>query len=171
MSSSCVSCQNSKASLQCGICHQSLCKTCAEFLDEGHFSFLSPVPEELSQTTFCPQCFQEKIAPALLRYEEQKEKAKEILVFFKHQGKETRLISRKESLYKISSCPDRDETLLRLAFFAVGAGFNALIDVDLVSEKIRNGSRQHLIWHGSARPAHVDVSKLPKDRSLWQNPN
>lgn len=157
--------------MQCGICNCSVCKNCAVFLDEGHFNFLPKVPVELSHTTYCPTCFEAQVRPALEKYEEDMEKAKNILVFFSKQGKETRLISRKEKPFKVTDIWDRDEALLRLAFLAVQAGFNALIDVDLISEKVRINNRQSLKWQGTGIPANVDERKLPRDRSIWQNPN
>jgi hypothetical protein len=99
------------------------------------------------------------------------EKARNILVFMKKQGKETRLIRRLEDPVRVLNCPDHDQTLMRLAFFAAQKNYNAIIDVDLVCEKVRTGSYQTLKWSGTGIPAHVDDDKLLKDRSLWQNPN
>jgi hypothetical protein len=171
MENSCQSCQKPKATLNCGICECSLCKYCAVFLDEGHFNFLPKIPKDLSHTTYCHSCYEAKVAPAVAKYDEDMEKAKHIIVFYSKQGKETRMFSRKELPFHVTECWDYDETLMRLAFLAVQAGYNAIIDVDLVSEKVRINNRQSLKWRGSAVPTNVDESKLPRDRSLWQNPN
>lgn len=167
----CTRCQKPKANLNCGICQCNLCKNCAQFLEEGRFSFLAQVPEELSHGIYCDLCFSEKVSPALFEYDELMEKAKNILVYDKKQGKETRLIKRTEKPFKVVDCPDHDETILRLAFFAAKAGFNAIIDVDVTSEKVKHGSYQNMKWSGTAIPANVDESRIPKDRSIWQNPN
>lgn len=167
----CSICQKPKAALSCGICHCSVCKGCAQFLEEDRFSFLAQVPAELSQGVYCGICFDQKVQPALESYDQLMEKAKEILVFFKTQGKETRLFKRTEPAFKVTDCADHDETILRLAFYAAQAGFNAIIDTNITSEKVKFGTYQNLKWTGSAVPSNVDLSRIPKDRSIWQNPN
>ena len=85
---------------------------------------------------------------------------KSVFVFFKTQSKETRMMSRKEIQVKVENCPDREETLMRLAFLAAFGGFNTLIDVELNSEKVRNSSSyQTSNWSGSAKPTTIDASK------------
>ncbi|MCC2677947.1 MAG: hypothetical protein K0R29_523 [Pseudobdellovibrio sp.] len=99
------------------------------------------------------------------------ETAKNILVFEISQGKETRLIKRKEAKLVVEECPDRDETMLRLAFQAAEKGFNAIIDVDIKSKKVKEGKYQHTMYSGTAIPANVTDNKLVKDRSIWSDPN
>lgn len=132
---------------------------------------MAKVPAEISHTTYCPNCFDNTVAPALAQYNELMEQAKEVLIFSKSQTKETRLIPRKELPLKVVDCKDHDETILRLAFFAAQAGYNGLVDVHVTSEKVKNGSYQTLKWSGSGIPTYIDEKKLPKDRSFWQNPN
>lgn len=135
----CCVCQKPKATLQCGACKEPVCKKCAQFLEEGSFSFLKEVPEFLSHGAYCGPCYDAKIVPELGAYNETMEAAKNIAVFMKDQSKETRNFSRKEAALKVVDCEDREEALLRLAFMAVKADFNALIDVELSYEKIRSG--------------------------------
>lgn len=167
----CACGQKSKSGLQCGICQSPTCKQCAHFLEEGQFSFLKQVPADLAHSVFCDSCYSEKVAPELRNYEELLEKAKEILVYMKSQAKETRLIKRLADPVRVVKCADYDEAILRMAFFAAQAGFNAIIDVDLKSEKVRDGSYQTTVWSGTGMPANVRVDQLVKDRSIWQNPN
>lgn len=169
--SECQSCQKPKAGLECGLCKSSVCKSCAQFVDEGQFSFLAEIPEDLSHFTYCALCFDRTVAPALAQYNETMELAKEVLVYTKSQTKETRLISRKEPPVKVVDCKDHDETILRLAFLAAKAGFNGIVDVHLSSVKVKNGSYQTMRWSGTGVPAQIDPKKIPRDRSLWQNPN
>ncbi len=105
------------------------------------------------------------------KYQQDIQAAKDIIVFLKKQTKETRLVSRKEPPLKVEQCTDREETLLRLGFLAVQKGFNALIDVDIFAEKILSGRYQTSNWKGSGIPANIDLSRIPKDRSIWSNPN
>ena len=162
----CCTCQKPKATLTCGICKDSVCKYCAQFLDDTSFSFLAEIPQDLAAGTYCIPCFDAKVAPELEAYNDTMKKAKNIHVFEKDQGKETRFFKRLEEPFKVENCADRDETLLRLAFFTVRAGFNTLIDVDVVSKKVRNGSYQTTMWTGSGIPTHVDEARLNRKSSL-----
>lgn len=167
----CVTCNKSKATLQCGLCACATCKYCAQILDEQAFSFLPQIPETLSHQVYCATCFHNEISDALNDYNDTMERAKEIRVFFKTQSKETRLIKRLEPPFLIENCADEEETVMRLAFLAVKAGFNSLIDVHLKSEKVRIDGYQTLKWTGTAVPANVQDKNLLKDRSIWSNPN
>lgn len=167
----CTTCQKTKAQLNCGLCQQIICKNCAQFVEEDTFSFFNTIPVELSHGVYCGPCFDAQIQPEIEKYNQAMEAAKNIRVFSKTQSKETRFISRKEALLKVTDCPDRDEAVLRLAFQAAQSHFNAIIDMELSSRKVKNGSYQHLLWTGSARPAQVCETKLMRDRAIWDNPN
>jgi thiol-disulfide isomerase/thioredoxin len=92
----CSFCQRPKANYTCEMCQSTLCKACAQFLNEDSFSFLEKIPQELSFTTYCPPCYDTNVAAPLADYEAVKEKAKDVVVFFKEQGQATRLMRRKE---------------------------------------------------------------------------
>lgn len=132
---------------------------------------MAKLPKELDGSAFCLNCFAEKVVPAQDAYIETMNAAKEILVYTKSQGKETRLISRKEPPVRVDNCTDYDETILRLAFFATQAGYNAIIDVDIRSEKVKTNGYQSTRWFGVAVPANFESRHIIKDRSIWQNPN
>ncbi|NUN07458.1 MAG: hypothetical protein HUU57_17065 [Bdellovibrio sp.] len=162
MENSCCACFGKKANLECGICKGSVCKKCAQFLEEDAFSFMTTRPHELRFSVYCPQCYDATVGPALLEYKETMQRAQEILIFNKDQGKETRLLSRKEPPVQVLECDDREETLLRLAFVAAQGNFNGLIDVDLVSKKVRQGTYQTQKWSGTAVPTFIDPKRLNK---------
>ncbi len=65
-----MTCGKTKATLQCGICHEPLCKSCTQFLDEGQFSFLPRIPRDLTYHTYCDTCFTAKVATALADYDQ-----------------------------------------------------------------------------------------------------
>ena len=88
------------------------------------------------------------------------EQAKNVAMFYKDQGKETRRMSRVEKPLTVDNCLDKNDMILRLAFRAIEAGFNTLVDVDLVSQKVRNGNYQHLVWSGTAVPVSLEPEKL-----------
>lgn len=158
--SHCCVCQKPNATLVCGICKSAVCKKCAQFTYEDSFSFLAKVPEDLTHGTYCGPCFDDKVAPELAAYADTMERAKNISVFFKDQGKETRLVKRSNEVFRVEDCDDREETLLRLAFFAAQKGYNSLISVDITSEKIRSGSYQTQKWSGTGVPANISDRKL-----------
>ena len=168
---SCCICQKPKTTLVCGVCQQDTCKSCTVFLEADQFSFLQVKPDFLSHPAFCSVCYTEKVSPEVTMYNETMEAAKNIAVFEITQGKETRLIKRKEAKLTVTDCPDKNETMLRLAFLAAQKGFNSIIDVDIKPKKIKEGKYQHTMWSGTAIPANVTDSRLVKDRSIWSNPN
>ena len=79
---SCCSCYKPKANLVCGICQDTICKKCTQFVDENSFSFLAKAPKDLSATAFCETCFIQKVAPELAKYSELMEQAKNTIVFY-----------------------------------------------------------------------------------------
>lgn len=168
---SCVTCYKPKATLSCGICQEFVCKSCAQIIEEDAFSFLAHVPENLKHQVYCGPCFDQNVASELLSYEQTMRQAKDTLVYEKTQGKETRLIKRLEEPVYVKDCPDKEEAVLRLAFFAAKAGYNAIIDVNVSYEKVGERAYQKLIYHASGIPAHVTADRLVKDRAIWQNPN
>jgi hypothetical protein len=168
---SCTTCGKSKSLLNCGVCTVSVCKSCAQILPEDAFSFLTKKKPEMAHTLFCNSCFDQHIAADLANYNETMEKAKEVLVYFKSQSKETRLIRRIEKPISVVDCADHDETLMRLAFVAAQLGCNAVIDIDLVTKKVRLGSYQTQVFSATGMPTNVNMRNIVKDRSTWQNPN
>lgn len=165
MKMTCSTCQKPKATLECGICHDSLCKSCTQFMDEETFAYLLKIPADLSHQTYCITCYDSKVAPELSAYNDDMEKAKGIVVFSTKETKITRHIRRLEDPIAVKDCLDEKEATMRLAFLAVRANHNVLIDFDVSYDKIRNGSYQKLMWKAQALPVTVDVDKLPKDRS------
>jgi hypothetical protein len=156
----CSVCLATKAPYVCGSCQQASCKRCIHFLEEDAFSFLGERPAALSHTQYCETCFANEVAGPLDNYNSLMAKAKDINVYFKTQGKETRTLKRKEPPIKIEDCKDYDEAVLRLAFLAAELGFNAIIDTQLHSKKVHVNSYQTTVWSGSAIPTHVDAKQL-----------
>ncbi len=96
-------------------------------------------------------------------YLELLEQAKNVYVFFKKHS--VPLIKRSKTQVSVKDCPDREETLLRLAFLAAEQSFNALIEVNLNSEKVFDaGGYQYLNWSGTAFPAEVRSASLVENR-------
>jgi len=167
----CSSCGKAKANLSCGLCHTVICKSCAQFIEPDQFSFLPKVPKDLSYSVYCDSCFTNQVSSEIESYNQKMTAAKNVAVYLKKQSKETRLIKRTELPVQVTDCPDHDEAILRLAFLAILANCNSIVDVQLTSKKTRTGSYQSLLWSGSALPANIDESQLIKDRSFWHNPN
>jgi hypothetical protein len=156
----CISCRKPKAALNCQVCDETVCKGCVQFLDADRFSFLKTVPEELSHTYYCSFCFDSKVAPALESYLLTLEQARNIFVFFNTRRNRIPLLSKSKISVQVEECSDRDETILRLAFAAAEQSYNAIIEVDVKSETVRNGTYRTSRWTGTAIPAQVDPEKV-----------
>lgn len=155
----CMACNLPKAKYQCGLCQGDFCKKCSRFLEEGAFSFYRSVPKELSHSVYCDGCYEESVAPAQESYQEIMSRAKGVYVFFAPSKKYPLLKKGKDS-FLVKSCLDRDETILRMAFSAVELSFNAIVDVEVTAEKIRNQGYQKSSWTGSGVPAQIDEEKF-----------
>jgi hypothetical protein len=139
--------------------------------DYASFQLMPNAPAELMHASYCHACFEAKVRQPLEHYIEVAERAQNIIVYEIGQKKETRLMRRSQKPFRVESCADRQETLMRLAYMAAEAGFNGLIDVALVGKKIREGTYQTTEWSGTAIPAEIDERRVPRDRSIWHNPN
>lgn len=159
----CTTCKKPKAPYNCELCQEPSCKACAHFLGEETFSFMKVVPEELKHTTYCSNCFDDKVAAPLAEYEETMEKAREVIIFFKNQGKLTRFLKRKEDPYKVVDCADQEDALMRMSFFAVQSNFNALIDVEITNRKVKVGTYLKGVVDGSAIGIQIDPNSLNSD--------
>jgi len=123
---------------------------------------LGVLPQGLSIGSYCAPCFDAQVRPELDHYLAQLEQAKNINVFYVTQSKETRFVRRTEKPIRVENCRDEDEVVMRLAFLAVQANKNTIVDVDLTSVKIRNGAWQTSSWSGRAIPADVDERSLQR---------
>lgn len=165
MSEPCLTCSKTKAPLTCGICKGAICKSCTQFVEEEAFSFLSEVPKDLRHQAYCFQCFDNQVKPQLDTYNSMIEQAKQIIIFTKKESKITRLMKRMEAPFEVKECAGEYEATMRLAFKAVQANYNVLIDFELTHKKVREGSYQKLIWNGSAIGVSIEPHKLPKERT------
>lgn len=157
----CVTCQQPKANLECVSCAGSVCKKCAEFLNQGSFVLSSEAPP-VAVGTYCGSCFDTNVAPELEAYNDAATRARDINIYFKGQSKESRVIRRKEKPIKIDNCPDREEAILRLAFLAAKANYNVLLDVDVYAQKVKIDGYQTSNWKGIGIPANVDPRILER---------
>jgi hypothetical protein len=121
------------------------------------------IPEILGHSRYCGGCFAEHVEPELSLYEEILERAEKVFVFFKTQKKGIPLLKKERHREFVEACPDRDETILRLAYLSASKGFNAVIDVEVTAKKVRNEAYQTSIWSGSGIPAQVDSSRIYED--------
>ncbi len=81
-------------------------------------------------------------------------RARNVEVFYRRiQGKETRLMERIEPLVVVEGCDDEKDILMRLAFVAVQKNANYVVDIEVFSEKQKDGSYSLVTWRGSGYPA------------------
>lgn len=103
-------------------------------------------------------CFQSKVNPAQESYQKILARAKEVSVFYKKQHKQTRWFKRTEPPIEVLACDDENETILRLAFLAAQNNFNALLDLEISSKKVKQmGSYQTREWRGIATPYLIET--------------
>ena len=132
-------------------------------MEPNHFSFWSPIPKPLTYTHYCPSCFDENVAPKLAQYNAILEKAKQLYIFFDTQKRPHCLMHYSRKPVSVKNCTDRDETILRIGFLAAEQGYNAAVDVSIVSKKMRHHAWEKLSWQGDAVPAQVDERKLQRE--------
>lgn len=141
-------------------------------MDAENFALSPNVDPDLTHAVYCSPCFDSRVAGPLSDYQNHLERAKNVFVFMKNQSKETRLIKRKLPAIRIESCDDRDELIMRLAFAAIATGSNAIVDVDVVPKKVKDGTYQTTKWNGTAFPVTVDAGKMEAGMDLINtNPN
>lgn len=156
----CKTCRKPNPAFKCGLCTDSICKSCAQFMDEASFSFMKKVPKELTHSIYCTVCFDDKVAAPLAEYNDLVEKAKDVIVYTKAQTKLTRLVDRKAPPVSVEDCEDEQETLVRLSFFAAQQKHNAIVDVEMKTKKIIVGSHKKTIFSATAIPATIDPTRL-----------
>jgi hypothetical protein len=156
----CSTCLDPKATLQCKVCSTSQCKKCIQVVGDERLTYLDEkVPAIVKGgAVFCNTCFEEKVAPILKEYDDIMDRAKEVFVFYEKEGKETRLIRRSEKKFKVAG-DDENDIVLKLAFLAAQAGFNAVVDIAVKGEKRRDGSYKLMTWSGSGTAAQVDAAR------------
>ncbi|MBS1958253.1 MAG: hypothetical protein JST80_02155 [Bdellovibrionales bacterium] len=164
----CINCRKPKVTRTCEACDEPVCKNCLQVLDVATFAFLKNIPDELKFTNYCSGCYDVTVAPKLDEYGEILDRAKQAFVFFKTQRKEIPLIRKSREIYRVPECHDRDETILRLAFLAAQDGYNAVIDTEALSVKVRHHAYQTSKWSGSGVGAMVDGSKIERQDLLEQ---
>ncbi len=168
---SCATCSSQKISNHCGICADKLCKSCSVFLSPEDFQYMMTPPPETEHPVYCSGCYATVMTEKIDLYNQNLEKAKQVAVFGKSQGKETRFIKRFELPIVITDGSDENDVTMRMAFRAVEMNYDALIDADVIPKKVRNGSYQTSTWSGIAIPVKLDRDKLMKDRSFSTDPN
>ena len=153
---------NQEPGLKCQICALALNKREAEFVDEDTFAFLSQLPCGVSEGSYCGSCFADRVKPELDQYNLKLDQARNVNVFYSSQSKESRFVRRSEKPIRVEDCDDQDDVIMRLAFMAVEAKLNSLVDLDLTSVKVKNGKWQTSRWSGRAVPAQIDEKSLQR---------
>lgn len=170
--STCAVCNHKKAPLECGVCHSKICKSCTEFLLPDTFQYIDQLPQKFGDAlAFCMNCYTVDVLPEVEKYQEILAIAENIRVFDISQTKETRLIKRLEPPISVKHCLDVQEATMKMAYIAARLNFNSIIDTDIKTTKIRDGSYQTSECSATCIPANVSEEKLMKDRSLRSNPN
>ena len=130
---------------------------------EDAFSFqTTPLAPELEHRLYCPPCFDAHLGPALEAYAALMVRAKDVFFFFTTQKNRLPVLKRARFKVKVENQADRNETVLRLAFMSVEQGYNAIVEAEVFSEKVRNEGYQKSRWRAIGYPASVDVPRLER---------
>jgi hypothetical protein len=105
------------------------------------------------------------IEPALEAYREQLANAKNAYFFTPAFKKRIPVLKKAKSRVQIKGTPDRDETILRLAFLAIEQGHNAVIEAEVSAQKVRNEGYQKSLWVGSGLPVTIDLTKFEREQA------
>jgi hypothetical protein len=151
--------------LTCECCSETCCKKCQTILREDTFSYSSQVAPELKHTRYCARCMDSVIEPALEAYREQLANAKNAYFFTPAFKKRIPVLKKAKSRVQIKGTPDRDETILRLAFLAIEQGHNAVIEAEVSAQKVRNEGYQKSLWVGSGLPVTIDLTKFEREQA------
>lgn len=160
METICVSCRKPKIDSTCGVCQEGVCKKCRIFLAEDAFPLEMTLPPELKHTYYCASCHDQHVGPFQSDYENALEAAKKIIVIYKGSKSSIRVLRKAEKPLSFENMPDRDETILKIAFQAAKEGYNAIIDVEVSSQKVRNEGYQKMAWAGRGTPAEIKSHEI-----------
>jgi len=133
------------------------------FLDPDQFALQKKLPEVLTHTRYCQICFDIHVAPARENYNEILERAKNVSVITTSYKGHVPVLKKSRVNVAFENCNDREDLIMKLAFQAAAEGFNALIQCDLVREKLRNYGYQKSTWKGGGTPATVDQQMLARN--------
>ena len=151
----CISCRKPRTDSICGVCQGEVCRKCRLFLEEASFPFAFELPAELKHSCYCGRCYDEHVQPFKAEYDAGVERAKGVIVLFKDSKSTVRLLRKSKQDTRVSGSPDRDKTILQLAFHAAKEGFNAVVDVEVASQKVRHFGWQTSTWSGRGVGADV----------------
>lgn len=160
MEESCVDCRRPKTDSNCGVCNGGVCRKCRVFLSEDEFPFVPNRPSELKHTYYCGHCYTQHVEPFKTDYEESIEKAKKVNVIYKNSKSSVRVIRQEKVVARVEDQLGRNEAILNLAFIAARAGYNAIIEVEVASKKIRNEGYQTTSWSARAILAEIRSHEL-----------
>lgn len=162
--SACTICLTGKAALQCSGCMCVVCKSCAQFLSPDEFHYADQKPQNLNGDIYCYNCHTSTVLPEIEKYRHILSKAEDVRIFDRTQTKETRLMKRAEKPLSVQKCSDPHEATLKLAYLAALKSFNALIEVDVKTIKIRNGSYQTSESSAIGIPTNISDVKIQRDK-------
>lgn len=158
----CIDCRKPKVDSTCGICGEGVCRKCRNFLAEEEFPLELVRPENLMHSYYCGGCNEQIVEPFRTDYNAALEQAKEINVIYRDSKSSFRILRKSKKLLQAGNLPDRDEAILRIAFQAAREGFNAILDVEVSSQKKREAGRQVSIWAAQGYPAAIHSHELDR---------
>jgi len=161
--STCETCGQRPATLNCESCNKAICKKCRKLLETAAFDFWQKVPKEISHSLYCENCWELNVVPAQIRYDELMAKAEQTFYVSKNYPGYVRIFRKHTKKVEVTDCRDRKEAQLRMAFQAAELGFNSIIEAEIDSKKARSNERSSTLWWASSLPADIDGERYEKN--------
>ena len=162
MPSLCASCRTPTSDSLCGVCQEPVCRKCRIFLANDQFPLAPELAPELKHTYYCGVCFGEHVEPFEAEYASCVEQAKQINILYRNSKSTLKVIRKAVHWIEISDAVDRDQAIMKLAYTCAKGGYNALIDTEITSHKVRNEGWQTSLWRGRGLPAEIRSYELER---------
>ena len=95
-----------------------------------------------------------------MNYNHVMKQAKQVLILDKPRRRPLTILKKLQEPLQVENCPDREETVMRLAFKAAELGYNSVIRANIMYKKVRNAGYQKMVWQGTGIAAELDDRKL-----------
>ncbi len=150
-------CRLPRADRACDGCSEHLCRTCSIIISpEEDFCFEIEPTRKPTGSTFCGLCEDRILNPLREKYAETLAAARQVNVIPKAYRGRVTIIKKGTHILVTGPWADTKQAELALAFLAARKGFNAIINTQVVSKKVRNFGYQRTEYNATALPADIN---------------
>lgn len=161
----CEICRAPKAGKTCEECDAEVCKNCVVHLAADRFAYHPDPPPILLKHTFCRDCHEREIAPIEAAYDEVQRRSEGITVVRKTFRGQLPCLKRASASTVVANAAAANLALRHLQFLAAWAGYDAVVDVEVIPTKVRNHAYETKRWDAVGWFANLDYRRYHPDRS------